>query len=140
MSRAWKEPNRTLPGWDGYRVPVHYGRKPKSKKRRPCSRRKSRQPFAPHKPPVQTVLQAVLGNHRYHALYVRRGSKWKLVRADNALEFLRFCGPKDAPRALANRGFSHQWVKRNTQPAPIFNPDKPGVSQHANPSTSSAVP
>lgn len=57
------------------------------------------------------TLEATDGTGYFRAKYAKiSGRGWRVVEADPALEFLRYCGkPEDARQALSKRGFTFRW-------------------------------
>jgi hypothetical protein len=87
----------------------------------------------------------------YYAAYRKtQAGAWKIYYTDPQVQFLRFCGPKDAPTALKKRGFDWAWNRRPSRssegtPNPTAGPgaspqsvstpwtDRPGPPAHADP-------
>lgn len=97
-----------LPGWPQYE-PLFKPPMSDKHKRRLANRkrRKEHRYHAPYKV-KHYVLRSVKDGREYLAYYEKR-KKLKLVRFDQELEFLKYCGARDAKRALQKRGFSYSW-------------------------------
>lgn len=58
----------------------------------------------------KVTLEVHSDTQTYLARYGKtRLGRWKLLRCDPFLNFLRWCGRKDAPIALKNRGLTYQF-------------------------------
>lgn len=120
MSRAWKKPNRSLPGWDYQSMVRHSGYAPgptrkflKRYKRKFGHHCKVK--FSPQKPdnitrPCATLVAVdSLGNKHFAVYHKNKLGLWKFHHSTPILEFLRYCNPQDARKALAKRHLSHSW-------------------------------
>jgi hypothetical protein len=56
------------------------------------------------------VMSACVNGEMRTAVYVKKAKGWRLERADPDLEFLRYCGAKDAVLALTKRSIRWMWV------------------------------
>ncbi len=60
---------------------------------------------------AEVTLEVRSLEHTYLARYGKtRLGKWKLLRCDPEVEFLRYCGRQDARVALQKRGLAFKWL------------------------------
>ncbi len=111
MKRDWDKFRRQQRVWKNGSTPFK-ATSPNPKRNRRKNRSKKRHSHKPQYVPDTTKLRTLVASAngiQYRATYQKFGPKWKLISADSALEFLRYCGPENAPTALAKRRLQWHW-------------------------------
>lgn len=118
MSRAWKQPNRSLPGWRNYSLPKKRDFFRKKTKRRYHSAPVSKSPplkriaFAPHKSgTLRKILRVDSAQLRADCLFERTHGLWKCIQAPPQLDWFTRVNHPDLIRSwLIKNHFDFHWL------------------------------
>lgn len=69
------------------------------------------------RPEARLIAVDSLGNKHFATYYKNKFGLWKFTSSTPILEFLRYCSPVDARKALAKRHLSYSWSSQCHQSA-----------------------